>query len=129
MKRYAKGRRFEYLVRDRLKRDGWFIARVAGSRGVTDLIGIKPSDKVPHSPEVILVQCSSRRKPYGQIRPLLDLCNRLNVDPVLAIKWWKGVPLILRGEGAINNFYPKIDRKPRQLVSFSRCVRRAMKNG
>lgn len=38
---YAKGRNFEYYIKQKLEKDGCFVIRSAGSHGVFDLIAIK----------------------------------------------------------------------------------------
>lgn len=38
------GAYFERRVRRQLEQDGWFVVRVAGSRGVCDLIALRPGD-------------------------------------------------------------------------------------
>jgi Holliday junction resolvase len=105
VKKYAKGRRFEYVVRDALVRDGWFVVRSAGSKGIVDLVAISglPS-------EVALVQCSVGKKPFRQVKPLLDLCEKLNVTPCLAIKG-SNIPILwFWGEGAISKIYKGLKR-------------------
>lgn len=110
MKRYHKGRAFEYRVRDRLTEDGWFVVRSAGSKGVADLVAIRPSEYPPHNPEVALIQVSTRRKPFSQVKQLLDLCNRLNVTPCLMLKGSK-IPLVgFWGEESILNIYRKLKK-------------------
>ena len=110
MKRYAKGRTFEYKVRDRLREEGWFVVRAAGSKGIADLVAIKQSEKVPHTPQVALVQVSARKKPFKDVKKLLDLCNELNVTPCLAIKGSK-IPLVwFWGEESILGLYRKLKR-------------------
>lgn len=108
MKRYHKGRMFEYTVRDRLTEEGWFVIRSAGSKGIADLVAIRPSRYPPHNPEVVLVQCSVGKKPTHQIKKFLDICNKLNVTPCLAVKGRK-VPIIwFWGEESILKIYKKL---------------------
>jgi Holliday junction resolvase len=103
VKRYAKGRRLEYMVIESLKRDGWYTVRSAGSKGIADIVALKPS-------KVALVQCSVGKKPFKQVKPLLDLCRTLNVTPCLAVKGSK-IPIILFwGEGAILRIYKGLKR-------------------
>jgi len=42
MTNYTRGRALEYEIRDRLREDGYQTFRTAGSRGVADIIAIKP---------------------------------------------------------------------------------------
>jgi len=110
LKRYVKGRAFEYRVRDRLVEDGWFVVRAAGSKGVADLVAIKPSEYFPHNPEVALIQASVRKKPSREVKKLLDLCNKLNVTPVIVMRGRK-IPLIwLWGEESILENYKKLKK-------------------
>jgi Holliday junction resolvase len=105
VKKYAKGRRFEYAVRDALVRDGWFVVRSAGSKGIVDLVALSglPS-------KVALIQCSVGKKPFEQVKPLLDLCKILNATPCLAIKGSK-IPIVwFWGEEAISKIYKKLKR-------------------
>jgi len=51
MSRYHKGRRFEYKVRDLLKREGWIVFRCAASKPV-DLIALKGD-------AVVLIECKT----------------------------------------------------------------------
>jgi Holliday junction resolvase len=41
--RYARGRQFEYRVRDKYAKKGWFTIRSAGSKGVADIVAIHPA--------------------------------------------------------------------------------------
>jgi len=50
---YARGRRFEWRVRDVLRGEGWLVLRTAGSRGPVDLIALRPG-------EVRFIQCKTR---------------------------------------------------------------------
>jgi Holliday junction resolvase len=110
VKKYYKGRKIEYLTRDSLIRDGWFVVRSAGSKGIADLVAIRPSKLDPKQPEVALIQCSVGKKPFKQVKPLLDLCEKLNVTPCLAIKGSK-IPIVwFWGEEAISKIYKGLKR-------------------
>jgi len=109
-KRYYKGRKIEYLARDSLIRDGWFVVRSAGSKGIADLVAIRPSRLDPKQPEVALIQCSAGKKPLRQVQKLLNLCKYLRVTPCLAIKGSKIPILWFWGEGAISKLYKKLKR-------------------
>lgn len=50
MTHYTDGRRFEYVTRDDLLRDGYEVLRSAGSKTKIDLVAFKPA-------QVLLVQC------------------------------------------------------------------------
>jgi Holliday junction resolvase len=56
MTRYTAGRKFEYDVRDFLKKKyGYTVVRAAGSHGLADLIAWKGND-------VLLIQCKKEKK-------------------------------------------------------------------
>lgn len=58
-RRYVKGRRFEYRVRDFLRSHGWVVIRSAGSK-VIDLVAMKNGN-------VLLIECKTRDYiPNGQ---------------------------------------------------------------
>jgi len=40
-KRYTRGRNFEYLIMDLLRKRGYFCVRSAGSKGPVDIVAIK----------------------------------------------------------------------------------------
>ena len=43
MKIYKSGRAYEYKARKILEREGFYVIRSAGSRGIIDLVAIKPN--------------------------------------------------------------------------------------
>lgn len=49
---YAKGRRFEYRVRDLLEESGYYVIRSAGSKGIVDLAAFKIT-------VVLFIQCKN----------------------------------------------------------------------
>lgn len=65
MTAYQRGRRLEYLVRDRLVQAGYHVIRAAGSHGVWDLVAI--SHRRPEIP-VLLIQCKVCRTWRGALR-------------------------------------------------------------
>lgn len=76
---YAKGRAFEYRVRDYLDKREYFWVRSAGSKGVADLVALK--DGYP----ALLIQC----KRHGAMPPkewnaLLIAAAEAGAEPVLA---------------------------------------------
>jgi len=78
MTRYRRGRRLEYLVRDKLTELGYFAIRAAGSKGLVDVVGIG-HDKI------LFVQC----KRSGVIsseewNALLNLARACKASPILA---------------------------------------------
>lgn len=81
-KRYNRGRRFEYRVKDYLIKKGYFVIRSAGSKGVADLVAIEPYYN--HS-KAYLIQCK-----YGtakinkqEVVKLTRLADKVNAIPVL----------------------------------------------
>lgn len=54
--KYAKGRKFEWKVRDVLRDHGYKVYRSYGSKGALDLIGVKKT--------VIGIQCKNSKKAY-----------------------------------------------------------------
>jgi Holliday junction resolvase len=68
--RYRKGRRYEYYVASLYTEKGYFVRRVAGSKGPFDLIAIHPEKG-----EILLIQVKKRgpirqeeRQRLGQFR-------------------------------------------------------------
>lgn len=55
--KYAKGRKFEWKVRDRLREKGYTVYRSYGSKGALDLIAIKGS-------KILGIQCKNSDKAY-----------------------------------------------------------------
>lgn len=81
MTNYTTGRTLEYKVRDALQANGYQVLRAAGSKGVSDLIALKPG-------EVLLVQVKTSGP---QISPneraaLLNLARITKAVPLVAYK-------------------------------------------
>lgn len=57
-KRYISGRAFEYRAKNELKKHGWTVFRMAGSKSAFDLIAVKDQ-------EVIFVQCKAGKVTKG----------------------------------------------------------------
>jgi Holliday junction resolvase len=53
--RYLKGRRYEYYVANLYAQKGYFVRRIAGSKGPFDLIAINPEKG-----EILLIQVKKR---------------------------------------------------------------------
>lgn len=84
---YASGRAFEYRVRDELRGDGYFVVRSAGSKGIVDIVAIRPG-------QILLVQCkNSGVLPPQEWNELYRLGLTIGAMPIMARK------AILRGEG------------------------------
>ena len=76
---YAKGRAFEYRVRNYLEKHEYFWVRSAGSKGAADLVALK--DGLPS----LLIQC----KRHGAMAPLewntlLIAAAEAGAEPILA---------------------------------------------
>jgi len=95
---YAKGRRFEWSVKDLLEARGWIVVRAARSKPV-DLVAMKDG-------RILLIECkydSSISK--DRKRLLLELAGRAGARPILAKKrrYERGLRLIdLRGGGELS---------------------------
>ncbi|MEM2352024.1 MAG: hypothetical protein QXT26_06415 [Thermoproteota archaeon] len=78
-KRYAKGRRFEYRVRQYFEKNGFVVFRLAGSKPF-DLLAFKPGERP------LFIECKA--KPVfdkKQAAFLIDLASRCNANLVLAL--------------------------------------------
>jgi len=65
LKAYSKGRRLEYKVKHRLEAKGWYVVRSAGSKGLIDLVAIKPK-------KVLLIQVKRRKPGKRYLKKLAD---------------------------------------------------------
>ena len=95
---YAKGRRFEWSVKDLLEARGWIVVRAARSKPV-DLVAMKDG-------RILLIECKydSSISKDGR-RLLLELAERAGAKPILAKKrrYERGLRLIdLRGGGELS---------------------------
>lgn len=81
---YAKGRRFEYAVRDALIGDGYEVLRSAGSKTKIDLVAIKRD-------ELLFVQCKEdgRCSPAERTK-LIELAQMVEALPIVALKTHEG---------------------------------------
>jgi Holliday junction resolvase len=80
MKRYRKGADKERRLKKKLEKEGYWVVRAAGSKGVADLVAIK--DGRPY-----LIQVKHERiarKEAQQLKAIADACGAV---PVLAL--WK----------------------------------------
>jgi Holliday junction resolvase len=79
MTRYASGYAFEKRVINALTLDGYACVRAAGSKGVADVVALKPG-------QVLLVQVKLRnpRLPPAERAALMALAQRLKALPVVA---------------------------------------------
>lgn len=72
MNRKQIGTHFEYRIRDYLRKCGWSVFRMAGSKTAVDLIAIKPYRRP------LFVQCKTTQKPYLSIGEKLELVTYKN---------------------------------------------------
>ncbi len=87
---YAKGRRFEWLVRDDLYANGYEGIRAAGSKGGSkvDLIAVKPG-------QLVFVQCKDDGKlPPAEWDRLVEVSGWVDAVPVLAAKGGRGQGIV-----------------------------------
>ena len=78
MSSYIKGRRFEYLVRDLFKKNGFIAIRAARSMPV-DLVCLRDG-------ESIFIECKFRKSEFGKEKKkgLLNLAGIAGARPILA---------------------------------------------
>jgi Holliday junction resolvase len=69
MTNYTRGRAIEYLARDELMAQGYFVLRSAGSKGAADLCALKDGQRP------LLVQCSRRRKGQADREALAEVAR------------------------------------------------------
>ena len=88
---YERGRAFEYRVIDRLRANGYFAIRSAGSKGAVDIAAIKPG-------QVLFVQCKLQQAPFSaaEWNTLLFIARDCGALPILAeaeprgpVRWWQ----------------------------------------
>jgi Holliday junction resolvase len=108
-KRYVSGRNFEYKVKEHYEKEGYYVVRTAGSKGIADLVAIPPL-RPPSSlitPELpLLIQCKKmnyKKVDKHEIGKLLDYASRYRFTPVLVAK--KGREMIFfEGNETLNDF-------------------------
>ena len=87
---YARGRAFEYRVRDYYKKKGWYVVRSAGSKTITDLIAIG-KDGTVH-----FIQCKKDRKiPTRELIDLLEQSMTYKAVPVVAGQNGRKIKLVI----------------------------------
>ena len=104
-RRYIKGRNFEYRVKEHYEKEGYFVVRSAGSKGIADLVAIyKNNPPKQHLP--LIIQCknmSYKRVPKKEIKRFLDFASKYWCVPVVATK--RGRKLVLfEGEDTLRDF-------------------------
>ena len=90
MTNYTRGRAVEYKVWADLEADGYQVLRAAGSKGVADLIALKPG-------EVLLVQVKAADPQLSpaERKALLELAHLTGALPLVAYKPFRK-PIIYR---------------------------------
>ena len=57
--RYDRGRAYEYKVMRKLREEGFYAIRSAGSHGYFDIIGIKPPQSTVEKGQIRVIQCKT----------------------------------------------------------------------
>lgn len=80
-KAYEKGRNYEYYIKSKLEKAGFFVVRSAGSHGVFDLIAIDQNGKVYG------IQVKKNKYIQKQDRELMrQFCSKYQIVPIVAYK-------------------------------------------
>jgi Holliday junction resolvase len=105
-KRYIAGKKFEYEVKEHYEKEGYYVARAAGSKGIADLVAI-PNRENYFLPELaLLIQCkktSYKKLSKREIREFLETASKYKAIPILATKEGKRT-VFFEGEDALRNF-------------------------
>lgn len=80
MKRYRKGADKERRLKKKLEKEGYWVVRAAGSKGVADLVAIKDS-------QAYLIQVKHERISPKEAKQLREICASCGAFPVVAL--WK----------------------------------------
>jgi Holliday junction resolvase len=84
---YRLGRDLEYRTKRQLERDGYWVQRAAASKGLVDLVALKPG-------QILLVQCKrSGSLPPAEWNALHTLAGMLGAVPVMAVMGARGTEL------------------------------------
>jgi Holliday junction resolvase len=83
-RQYKRGRALEYLMKDKLEKQGYFVVRAAGSHGVADIMAIK-SYSAGH--EILFVSCKiPQYAPPAERRALVEAAVRCGAIPMMTVK-------------------------------------------
>jgi len=103
-KRYIAGRNFEYRVKEHYEKEGYYVVRTAGSKGIADLVAIpNRKDFIEYA---LLIQCkriSYKKVSKQEVRKLLETASKYKAIPVLATKEGKRT-VFFEGEDALRDF-------------------------
>jgi Holliday junction resolvase len=103
---YVRGRAFEYRVKRKLERDGYYVVRSSGSHTVADLVAVRKNLNIPFMADVFFVQCFRRRKSRKELDRLIEVCEKYNAIPCIATL--KGRTLLfLQGRTLISQAFRK----------------------
>lgn len=79
MRRYVKGRRHEYRAKEMWEKEGAFVVRAAGSKGVADLVAIKNS-------QAYLIQVKANQKPRrNEVEKLIETAAKCGAFAVIMV--------------------------------------------
>ena len=102
MSQYRKGRRFEYLVRDHLRKLGWTVFRLAGSKPL-DLVAVRQG-------KVVFVECKFKKPTKKEIEKVEMFAALLQLPVFLHYKDEDGTIVSKRfladGKSYIPDFEP-----------------------
>jgi len=94
--KYQKGTQFEYLVKAKLEKKGYFVVRSAGSKGMFDLIAFSPknwderrlkTNCIYSEYHILAIQCKSiGRINKEQIDEIVKTAKTYGLIPMLATK-------------------------------------------
>ena len=93
---YRRSRSREQQIKLQLQKEGYYAIRAAGSKGLADVIGIKPSrypDPALFNIKFIQVKVSEKiKKESKEIRSMDSSCGLINIEfwkfPVKSKKWY-----------------------------------------
>ena len=94
---YASGTKFEYLVRDYYKKNGFQVMRSAGSKGAVDLIAWNMYG------DVMLIQCKKEKKKRGLYTEDVTALQEVPAHPSWNTLLWIKTKKIVKIKDILNN--------------------------
>jgi Holliday junction resolvase len=92
-RQYKRGRALEYLMKDKLEKQGYFVVRAAGSHGVADIIGVRkqrlyfPIGNKNYYHEILFVSCKiPQYAPPGERKALIEAAEECGAVPMITMK-------------------------------------------